>query len=1123
MFTLPPSSPHTLDSDCLLLPASSIFSTPLDYAFQCSPSTSSPSPRARTHPTARLAKLSNRQQRPSRRVLESTSSAIFGHWDIHIKSEPSTRAHARTSGTTPSATGGGGVGRISTVSNTLTTTSLLPPTTTTSSSSSTTITPAPTIPLKEGVPIAPLSSSSPSTTHNNKKAIPPPASLPSSTTPTTTTTDGNGNSGVHAPFSARATFMRALGKFKNKSKRTNAPSSAMSSTTSPTIPDRTSFVLPPIQFGDADSHTPSEMDPPLKESKETTEEAKEAKEAKETSEPKDTKDAPSHTHTLQTTSLHQDTEMTEPMANLSLEENHSRPNMGQSSLRVKFKNRVSHTLATIKSSSNLRDKAKVQDLATSLASVSSTPTSPTSCTSKISEMSHKSDDQPLGSKNRPKTFWTFPRLDSTKNRPSSAFIESKDDTMDAAKIKDTKEDTQVEPKTDDDSDHSLDFILPVDYEDYTQFAEYPLKKRKKMEAAFAANGTFPSSYSNKRPNSVRASADAMKRFLTVQKQASAHPSKSNVLQADQALATVRESAKDASTTTRPTRSDTIQSMRSRSMATSTHPGLMATTISRARGPGLRRETLEMAMRRRRQSSAARSNISDTDVPPLPRSSEFFGIDSYSTTNITHTFTSFTLELADMYAQDVMSNSATPGLFNFKRRSTRMTISSHLEPDTDQSFRGFDGDAISGYTGDADVSMDEIYVQPRTPTSPRASDSFSFGSKDKGLDLLTRRKLSSVDGDSDTVSELPTLTIRTRDLNRPSPFGSRSGLASPNNNTRVFTPRPVSGSSFEMGEEEQARSPTRRPSSSLARKTGRTTGASSTPHSPKSPSKKQPMSIEEIASWKPRQVAPHPMASNQFQARPLVPALDTRKPAKNSTQGSGVSSSTTLVPSSRTPVSNILQSGGLMMSPAPLDTIDESDSGAYHPPPQHQRGQGSSSSMGFRFQHAKGISGVSTLSASSEYSAQTRFGDVAEFDSHEFPTTPVDMKGMDLEALLAKAEREHQLGWEDLMAQKKTQQQQQQQQEQTKKAFQPLNQQPLSVLKTTTVAPLRSQNLGVNSVAFDLGPSDDAGTGTGTGSDRSSRTKRVMKKKMSVIRLPGHGSVQGKREQDGVIRLSMSSA
>ncbi|KAF9392861.1 hypothetical protein CPB97_008452 [Podila verticillata] len=934
----------------------------------------------------------------------------------------------------------------------------------------------------------------------------------------------------------------------------------MSSTTSSTIPDRTSFMLPPIQFGDADSHTPPEMDSPLKETKETTAEAKEAKETNET---KDTKDAPSHTQTLQAPS-HHDTEMTEPMANLSLEENHSRPNMGQSSLRVKFKNRVSHTLATIKSSSNLRDKAKVEDLDTSLAYVSSTPTSPTSYTSKISEMSHKSDDQPLGSKNRPKTFWTFPRLDSTKNRPRSVFIESKDDTMDAAKNKDAKEDTQVESRTEDDSDHSLDFILPADYEDYTQFAEYPLKKRKKMEAAFAANGTFPSSHSNKRPNSVRASADAMKRFLTVQKQASsqahqskkkskkmdgtetlsksngehwrrsilkslhlgkgAHTSKSNVFQANQALATVQENVKDASLTTRPTRSDTIQSIRSRSMATSTHPGLMATTISRARGPGLRRETLEMAMRRRRQSSAARSNISDTDIPPLPRSSEFFGIDNYSTTNITHTFTSFTLELADMYAQDVMSNSATPGLFNFKRRSTRMTISSHLEPDTDQSFRGFDsdGDAISGYTGDADVSMDEIYVQPRTPTSPRASNSYSFGNKDKSPDLLTRRKLSSVDGDSDTVSELPTLTIRTRDLNRPVPFGSRSGLASPNNNTRVFTPRPVSGSSFEMGEEEeQVRSPTRRPSSSLARKTSRTTGASSTPHSPKSPSKKQPMSIEEIASWKPRQVAPHPMASNQFQARPLVPALDTRKPAKSSTKGSGVSSSTTLVPSSRTPVSNILQSGGFMMSPAPLDTIDESDSGAYHHPPQHQRAQGSSSSMGSRFQHAKGISGVSTLSASSEYSAQTRFGDVAEFDSHEFPTTPVDMKGMDLEALLAKAEREHQLGWEDLMAQKKTQQQQ----GQTKKAFQPLNQQPLSVLKTTTttVAPLRSQNLGVNSVAFDLGPSDDAGTGTGTGSDRSSRSKRVMKKKMSVIRLTGHGSVQGKREHDGVIRVSMSSA
>ncbi|KAG0335998.1 hypothetical protein BG000_007040 [Podila horticola] len=904
------------------------------------------------------------------------------------------------------------------------------------------------------------------------------------------------------------------------------------------------------------------MDSPLKEIQETTETADEAKEEKE---PKEEPSTDTHAHTLKTISLDHDAEMAEPMGNLSLEDNPSKSNMGPS-LRVKFKNRVSHTLASIKSSSNLRDKAKTQDLAASLTSISSTPTSPTSYTSKVSEASHKSEDQlSTGSKNRSKTFWTFPRLDS-KNRPTSVLMESKDDTMDMDKNRDAK-DTQ-EIKTEDlDSDHSIDFILPADYEDYTQFAEYPLKKRKKMEAAFAANGTFPSSYSNKRrPNSVRASADAMKRFLTVQKESQepqtknksklkmqdgtetlsrsngehwrrsllkslhlgkgTNPSKS-IPKADQILSTVQESAKDESPITRPTRSDSIQSIRSRSMATSTHPGLMATTVSRARGPGLRRETLEMAMRRRRQSSAARSNISDTDIPPFPRSSEFFGIDNYSTTNITHTFTSFTLELADMYAQDVMNNSATPGLFNFKRRMTRMTISSHLEPDTDQSFRGFDsdGDAISGYTGDADVSMDEIYVQPRTPTSPSGpSDSFSFGNKGKGPDLLTRRKLSCVDGDSDTISELPTLTIRTRDLKRPGSFGSR-GLGSPNNNNnnnRVFTPRPVSGSSFETAEqEEQARSP-RNQSSSLIRKTSRT---SSVPHSPKSPTKK-PMSIEEIASWKPRQTAPHPMASNQFQARPLVPALDTRKPAKNSTKGSGVSSSTTLVPSSRTPVSNILtQSGGFLMSPAPLDTIDESDSGLYHH--QHQRGQGSSSSMGFRFQHAKGISGVSTLSAGSDYSEQTRFGDVAEFDPrHEFPpTTPVDMQGMDLEALLAKAEREHQLGWEDLMAQKKASQQQQQGQG-AKITFQPLNQQPLSVLKNSSVAPLRSQNnnLGVNSVAFDLGPSDgDAGTGTGTGSDRSSRSKRVMKKKMSVIRLAGHGSVQGKREQDGVIRVSMSSA
>ncbi|KAF9942510.1 hypothetical protein BGZ65_001281, partial [Modicella reniformis] len=97
----------------------------------------------------------------------------------------------------------------------------------------------------------------------------------------------------------------------------------------------------------------------------------------------------------------------------------------------------------------------------------------------------------------------------------------------------------------------------------------------------------------------------------------------------------------------------------------------------------------------------------------------------------------------------------------------------------------------------------------------------------------------------------------------------------------------------------------------------------------------------------------------------------------------------------------------------------------------------------------------------------------------------------------------------------------------------------------TIAPLRIQSsIGKNNrpisqlqqyqrstVAFDLAPSDEGtsgtgtGTGTGTGSDRSTRSKRVMKKKMSVIRLAGsaYGNVHGRREDDGMIRVCVSPA
>ncbi|KAG0335597.1 hypothetical protein BG004_008390 [Podila humilis] len=1360
----PPARPSSLHlSDCLLLPASSVYSAQLDYSIlsQCStPSPTSPAhARARrTRPTtARLSKLSQKhhRHRPSRRVLESTPTAIFGHWDIHIKPEPryNARAHARISSlgsSRPGGVGSAGPGIATGASgNTPTVPSATAPVAALAWTGNTTKSaPTPSLPttttkttasdkVDDQVALSRGGDRTSNTTNiiddgTHKTSTPPPAStmaMSTTTTATTTTTAARSSGHAAGPFSARATFLKALDKFKNKnksSKRASAPPPASfisipmsDTTTSSSIPDRRSFILPPIHFGD-DSNPPPDSSLPS---------------TLETPAPQPSPVFPAHHRTLD-----QDTAMAEPMTLLSLEDSpHSPPhavsntgtassnnNIGHPSLRVKFKNRVSHTLASIKSSSNLRDKAKAQDPTITLASVPSTPASPTSHSSTIASDevdSHRSIDRTAtatsfsssGSKgNRPsKSFWTFPRVrpDSVKHRPHSVMaIQSSaaehDVTMASVQNKSDKgkddygneNGTQAKEERvseELDSDRSIDFILPADYEDYTQFAELSLKKRKKFEAAFAANGSLPSSYSNKRrPNSVRASTDAVKRFLATQKQESQQrqylsPSSKKVSESqgldgaktlsrsqgdhwrrsllkslhlgkgknqgsqkmdgaapaaskEAALSVVDEDPQYVSPviTIRPTRSDSVYSTRSRSMATSTHPGLFATTLPRPRGPGLRRETLEMAMRRRRQSSAARSNISDNEIPsPLPRHSEFFGLDNYSTTNITHTFTSFTLELADMYAQDVMNNSVTPGLFNFKRRATRMTMSSHiLEPDTtDQSFRGFDsdGDAISGYTGDADVSMDEIYVQPRTPTTMNqgSSDPYSFSgnssSHTKGPDLLTRRKLSSIDGDSDVVPELPTLTIRTRDLNnnlqqnqsQQVSLGSRGSFGANNKHHRTFTPRPESGSSFDMTEQDegdvhqQACSPIRRaPSPTMTRKTSRTAlmgthhhasrGFSAqspkSPKTPKSPSKRQPMSMEEITSWKPRQLGPsppHPMATNPFHVRPLVPALDTRKPTKNSsTKGSGMSSSTTLIGSSRTPFgyggSSVLSQspGGLLLSPSPLDTIDEGDSSSHqhrHASHSQHHGQGSSSSTASsngdlaRPFHPKGISGVSTLSAaSSDFSAHTRYGsgdghkngsrngngNVAEFDpSQEFPpTTPVDLRGMDFEALLVTAEREHQKGWEDLKVQKGGSdgfeesiqaQLYQQQQHQQRKAFKPLNQEPLkiapvSALKSTrqngaTVAPLRSTNqnnftqqqqqqqqqrqqkqqTNTNSVAFDLGPSDGdmAGTGTGTGSDRSSRSKRVMKKKMSVIRLAGHGSVQGKREQDGVIRVSMSAS
>lgn len=983
---------------------------------------------------------------------------------------------------------------------------------------------------------------------------------------------------------------------------------------------------------------------------------------------------------------------------------------GTSSLRIKLKNRMSSTLASMKSSSSLRDKAKAQQQSSTSGNTTSQSnerrqSATVTFSSSTEEPQHQQQQQQQqgtgsnvsssttsgsGKNRQSKTFWTFPRVrlessQGSKRQPNSFDTFAAASTAAAAAkastsvegelvVEDvTMRSTETGPAEDGatslheqleelkveelDSDHSLDIILPGDYEDYTQFAELPLKKRKKLErslaaaAAAAANGEQPS----KRDSSVRAGADAMKRFLTLQRKdtstttttvggdateegviprdlgtpgnskkrppsstetrgsvakrtgqqasewrrsimKSLHIGKNQqgskaMAAADASLGTVAESTQDSGAAAetdavveamRHSRSDSVVSIRSRSLTTSTHPALLATTIAKPRTPGLRRETLEMAMRRRRQSSVARTNISDTDIiPPLPRSSDFFSLDNYSTTNVTHTFTSFTLELADMYAREVVNNSATPGLFNFKRRQSRLTVSSHvgMDIDTDQDFRGFDsdGDAISGYTGDADISMEEIHVRPKTPTTPRSSSGLyktrARESNAVPTDMFPRRKISSVDGDSDTVSELPSLMIRTRDLNRSSGGGYSS------------KPRPVSGSSFEMDYDQQGnaaeaaspRSPRRAGgamSPAFQRKTSRgmmtlnsvAEGGSSASDSPaptaKSPRGSAPMSMEEVVSWKPRNMYPQ---QQQQHPRPFVPALDT-KPLKP-TRGSGLSSSSTLVPSSRTPHS----AAYLSQSPRALSPTYESlDRGNHH----HQQFSSSSSSYRQHPNHPSAdtlvpshLKGGSNMSTGSGYSGRTLSGygqqlrrgistmEVEEFDpSEDFPpTTPADLKSLDFEALLATAEREHQKGWDDLKLQKKVSGQPTIppvfaslsplpppasssasttfQPPSSSPTFSPI--QPLKIANSASKAnrqfpPSSSQQLAPpqrSSVAFDLGPSDDGGTGTGTGtgSDRSMRSKRVMKKKMSVIRLTGNGNgnIQGRREDDGVIRVSMS--
>ncbi|KAF9990572.1 hypothetical protein BGZ75_001136 [Mortierella antarctica] len=1045
--------------------------------------------------------------------------------------------------------------------------------------------------------------------------------------------------------SARSSFLKALGKFKSKhlqQKRSSAPPPAIDTLHAPTpsVTDRrASYIIPPIIFDETEARPVEDaaitLTPPV--------------------------------------------ELTEATGTVGHELVPSAPT-GTSSLRVKFKNKVNNKLASMRSSSNLREGMKElsdsqrQSQKTSDLNAGSAADDTSNRHSKVAwTIPRIRPESRQGS--RPQTPWS---AETSATKDSSEQPQStKPSTMDLtapclSKHDSTTLDQQLKAlKVEElDSDHSLDIILPADYEDYTQFAELPLKKRKKMERALAANLSADTTGSEKRPMSMRASADAVKRFLSSQQRQEAtkgrlqnsktedkdvansvtvvareispvtinnnkkrpqsstecanatssgkkaghetadwrrslmrslHLGKGNASSRTASSQLISNSSKSSALSPlgterdqsasnqqsdaeagRLARSGSVRTVRALSLTTSTHPALLATTVSKPRGQGLRRETLEMAMRRRRQSSVAtaRSNISNADIPPVPtRPAEFFETDNASTTNITHTFTSFTLEFADMHhAHEVMNNSVVPGLFNFKARKPRLTVSSNImmELDTDQEFKGFDsdGDAISGYTGDADVSMDDIQIHsPKLSPAPRSgAEHLKVRTREpsSAADVSARRKMSSVDGDSDTITELPTLMIRTRDLNR-SNSGGRGANSSSSNNARVS--RPLSGSSFNVeqrdeNERENPRSPRRTGavSPNTTPRTGRSVLSlnTDTRHAPSSPIKatRARMSMEEVVSWEPRDMYSH-------STRPAVPALDT-KPLKP-TRGTGMTSSTALANTSRTPHPSFLTQSPSVMTPA--SGTDNHGTSSRH----HQQQSSSSSSTQYPSHqqqmsgdtlvpsHYKNFSSGSTMSASSGYSAHTLSGGrpqhyqypsfsgietgppgAQEYNpSDEFsPTTPADLKAMDFEALLATAEREHQKEWEEMKVHKQTEaasgssgvmssssmahQHPRQQQQQ------PPNVAPLKIANSASKAIRSAQQQQQqqqqqppqrSTVAFDLGPSDDGGTGTGTGtgtgSDRSMRSKRVMKKKMSVIRLTGNGSIQGRREDDGVIRVSIS--
>ncbi|KAF9914133.1 hypothetical protein BX616_008897 [Lobosporangium transversale] len=1275
-------------------------------------------------PSKLLRSTRPHHQRRSKNILTSTSSTIFGHWNIPVKNE--TRVHNKGKG--KAGTSGAsqrGIAAMGTTPAASPTDNQPEPVNTTSTLTSSSSSPIPREQISEPRK-PPLTFKTlrrmPSNLYNNSttswtigqqtkgsntktQAVASTTSRPSSPSfpeaPSSSTSapvatnknDSQAKESAHAAdaFTTRSKFLRAFGKFKDKhlsQKRANATdagttgassvtsNNSISTNNATSASNSSSFVLPPTKL----SHGVPLSSP-------------EQGSSAHLGHSDITSVSMSHIESTPTTPG----ENKEQLYDIDMKDSeaprrpsllHNRPS--SSSLRVKFKNRVNTTLASIKSSSNLREKAQAQAAApassTSNFPPNSPPDTPTEQPQSPSTPTTPDSQQSGQMIKLARPFWTFPRVrpeSSTSSKLQPWNANSRPNSLVEEKTpcpKDTHPDfdtvmispqlcsapqfhNEEEPSSD---DESIDIIMPSDYDDYTQFAELPLKKQKKLRARAAAaaaaadGGARVQDGSNRRPlkrfllphkvksgikENVSSSGNSNANIQTspsggfiipqrntkkrpkdqdsieqrrqqeepnkMAKSNSGEPSdwRRNIMRSLHIGRSNQASNKNQNETTpgqknaenqidtlsppelthqrdsgvysgdqatRLKRSESVNSTRSRSLDTSTHPGLLATTLPKpssatVTSPGSRRETLEMAMRRRRRSSTVRSIFMDPSKTLRP---PHFLDDDAASAHVTHTFTSFTLELADIHhAQAVVNNSAVPGLFNFKRQP-RLTTSSVNNMDTDHEFKGFDSeDAMSGYTGDADMSMEEIFVRPRTPPASKAHES-----KDKGevresssTDSLSRRKMSMGDADSDTVPELLSLSARTRDMNRSNGSG------------RV-------GSSFSNGRESPRAS--RNGSPVLTRKAGRNflstspgaVGASATSSTASSPPRQSShvLSMEEVVSWKPRPSSQQPRLS--------VPALNTK--GLPSTRTGGLSSL-------RTPQSDVSSS-----APQSPDV------------PRHHRQQSSAQYSHHRQHtsadtliphHLKNFSTASTMTANSAYYAQTLNGypipsgsQPREFDATvDFsPSTPSDLKTMDFESLLRTAEREQQKGQEERTLKKKKSFQfqnakslrlQQHQQQyvsgnrsnadhygsniydnyapvSTKSALSALvasnsnmdeprargienysyespqhsppnsiqhswnhnsnankygglqvsnnrmeHQRPMSSLGQYPRIPVSK-----NAITFDLTESGGIPINSGRVNPRS---KRVMKKKTSVIKLSGN--VQGRREDDGMIRVMVT--